>query len=65
VLKLSPVMLLTTQMATTCVTQPVLVELQRDWTRRATSDQARAIVEAHGGGSGTGLAYARDRIHPA
>jgi len=43
----------------------VLLELQRDWTRHATYDQARAIVEAHGGGYGIGLAYARDMIHPA
>jgi nicotinamidase-related amidase len=43
----------------------VLLELQRDWTRRATYDQARAVVEAHGGGYGIGLAYARDMIHPA
>jgi len=43
----------------------VLLELQRDWTRHATYDGARAIVEAHGGGYGIGLAYARDMIHPA
>jgi len=43
----------------------VLLELQRDWTRHATYDQARAIVEAHGGGYGIGLAYSRDMIHPA
>lgn len=43
----------------------VLLELQRDWTRRATYDGARAIVEAHGGGYGIGLAYARDMIKPA
>ena len=43
----------------------VLLELQRDWTRRASYDQARAIVEAHGGGYGIGLAYSRDMIHPA
>src|SRR5215468_1067728 len=42
----------------------VLLELQRDWTRRATYDQARAIVETHGGGYGIGLAYARDMIDP-
>ncbi|MGH8209608.1 MAG: isochorismatase family protein, partial [Steroidobacteraceae bacterium] len=42
----------------------VLLELQRDWTRRETYDGARAIVEAHGGGYGIGLAYARDMIHP-
>jgi len=42
----------------------VLLELQRDWTRHATYDQARAIVETHGGGYGIGLAYARDMIHP-
>jgi hypothetical protein len=43
----------------------VLLELQRDWTRHATHDGARSIVEAHGGGYGIGLAYARDMIHPA
>ncbi|MFC4526985.1 isochorismatase family protein [Dyella halodurans] len=42
----------------------VLLELQRDWTRHETYDAARAIVEAHGGGYGIGLAYARDMIHP-
>ncbi|RUL78979.1 hydrolase [Dyella choica] len=42
----------------------VLLELQRDWTRRETYDGARAIVEAHGGGYGIGLAYARDMIKP-
>jgi nicotinamidase-related amidase len=43
----------------------VLLELQRDWTRHATYDGARAIVEDHGGGYGIGLAYARDMIRPA
>jgi nicotinamidase-related amidase len=42
----------------------VLLELQRDWTRRDTYEGARAIVEAHGGGYGIGLAYARDMIKP-
>jgi len=42
----------------------VLLELQRDWTRHETYDGARSIVEAHGGGYGIGLAYARDMIHP-
>ncbi|QUS38051.1 hydrolase [Tardiphaga alba] len=42
----------------------VLLEMQRDWTRRDTYEGARAIVEAHGGGYGIGLAYARDMIHP-
>jgi nicotinamidase-related amidase len=42
----------------------VLLELQRDWTRRETYDRARAIVEAHAGGYGIGLSYARDMIHP-
>jgi nicotinamidase-related amidase len=42
----------------------VLLELQRDWTRRATYDGARAIVETNGGGYGIGLMYARDMIHP-
>jgi nicotinamidase-related amidase len=43
----------------------VLLELQRDWTRHATYDGARAIVEANGGGYGIGLAYARTMILPA
>ncbi|WP_245315314.1 isochorismatase family protein [Bradyrhizobium neotropicale] len=42
----------------------VLLELQRDWTRRETYDSARAIVESHAGGYGVGLSYARDMIHP-
>jgi len=42
----------------------VLLELQRDWTRHETYAGARAIVEAHGGGYGIGLAYARDMIRP-
>lgn len=43
----------------------VLLEFQRDWTRHATYDGARAIVESNGGGYGIGLAYARDMIHPS
>jgi nicotinamidase-related amidase len=43
----------------------VLLEFQRDWTRKDTYDGARAIVEANGGGYGIGLAYSRDMIHPA
>jgi nicotinamidase-related amidase len=43
----------------------VLLELQRDWTRHETYEGARAIVEAHGGGYGMGLSYARDMIHPS
>ena len=42
----------------------VLLELQRDWTRHETYEGARTIVEAHGGGYGIGLAYARDMIRP-
>ena len=42
----------------------ILLEMQRDWTRHETYDGARAIVEAHAGGYGIGLAYARDMIHP-
>lgn len=43
----------------------LLLELQRDWTRRDTYEAARAIVVDHGGGYGIGLDYARDMIHPA
>jgi nicotinamidase-related amidase len=43
----------------------VLLEFQRDWTRHETYDAARAIVEAHGGGYGIGLAYSRDMIRPS
>jgi len=42
----------------------VLLELQRDWTRRETYEGARAIVEEYAGGYGIGLAYARDMIKP-
>jgi nicotinamidase-related amidase len=40
----------------------VLLEFQRDWTRRETYEAARAIVVEHGGGYGIGLDYARDMI---
>ncbi|MCR0985041.1 hydrolase [Roseomonas populi] len=43
----------------------LLLELQRDWTRRETYEAARSIVVDHGGGYGIGLAYARDMIRPA
>jgi nicotinamidase-related amidase len=43
----------------------VLLELQRDWTRKETYAGARAIVESNGGGYGIGLAYSRDMIHPS
>jgi len=43
----------------------VLLELQRDWTRKETYAGARAIVESNAGGYGIGLAYARDMIHPS
>lgn len=43
----------------------LLLEFQRDWTRHDTYEKARAIVVEHGGGYGTGLAYARDMIKPA
>jgi Isochorismatase family len=43
----------------------VLLELQRDWTRHATYEGARSIVEAFGGGYGIGLAYAQSMLRPA
>lgn len=42
----------------------VLLELQRDWTRRDTYEAARGIVVEHAGGYGIGLDYARDMIKP-
>jgi nicotinamidase-related amidase len=43
----------------------VLLEFQRDWTRRETYEAARAIVVEHAGGYGIGLDYARDMSKPA
>lgn len=43
----------------------VLLELQRDWTRRDTYVGAAAIVKSNGGGYGMGLTYAKEMIHPA
>jgi nicotinamidase-related amidase len=40
----------------------VVLELQRDWTRKATYDAARSIIERNGGGYGIGLNYARDML---
>ncbi len=42
----------------------VLLELQRDWTRHATYDGARGIVEEFGGGYGIGLTYAKSMLRP-
>lgn len=42
----------------------VLLELQRDWTRRDTYDAARAVIEKNGGGYGIGLRYARQMLTP-
>ena len=42
----------------------LLLEFQRDWTRKETYDGARSIVESFGGGYGIGLMYARDMIKP-
>ena len=54
------------EQAGACLTSwiQVLLEFQRDWTRHATYEAARAIVVANGGGYGMGLAYAREMIHP-
>ena len=43
----------------------ILLEFQRDWTRKETYEAARSIVVDHGGGYGIGLEYAREMIHPA
>lgn len=40
----------------------VLLEFQRDWTRKETYDKARGLVERFGGGYGMGLKYARDML---
>ena len=43
----------------------ILLEFQRDWTRKETYEAARSTVVDHGGGYGIGLEYAREMIHPA
>lgn len=40
----------------------VVLELQRDWTRKATYDAARTVITRNGGGYGIGLNYARDML---
>jgi hypothetical protein len=47
-----------------CSWMQVLLEFQRDWTRHATYEAARAIVVANGGGYRMGLANAREMTHP-
>lgn len=42
----------------------VVLELQRDWTRKDTYDGARAVIERNGGGYGAGLRYARQMLAP-
>jgi hypothetical protein len=43
----------------------VLLEFQRDWTRKDTYEGARSTVVEYGGGYGIGLAYARGMIYPS
>jgi hypothetical protein len=40
----------------------VVLELQRDWTRKSTYDAARSVIERNGGGYGIGLNFARDML---
>jgi nicotinamidase-related amidase len=40
----------------------VVLELQRDWTRKETYDGVRAVIEKNGGGYGVGLRYAREML---
>jgi nicotinamidase-related amidase len=40
----------------------VVLELQRDWTRKETYDGARAVIEKNAGGYGAGLRYARQML---
>ncbi|WP_394777543.1 hydrolase [Undibacterium sp.] len=40
----------------------VVLELQRDWTRKETYDGARSVIEKNGGGYGAGLQYARQML---
>lgn len=42
----------------------LLLELQRDWTRRDTYARARAIIEENAGGYGIGLRYAASMLTP-
>jgi len=41
----------------------VVLELQRDWTRKETYDGARAVIESNGGGYGIGLRYAKEMLN--
>ena len=43
----------------------VLLELQRDWTRQATYQDAVAILKAHAGNYGIGPTYAGAMLAPA
>jgi hypothetical protein len=44
---------------------PVLLELQRDWTRQATYAGASSVVKAYGGSYSMGLVYAKAMVHPS
>lgn len=45
--------------------QQVLLEWQRDWSRKETYDQTIAIVQEHGGAYGMGVDYAYTMVHKA
>lgn len=40
----------------------VVLELQRDWTRKETYAAARSVIERNGGGYGIGLNYAKEML---
>lgn len=45
--------------------QQVLLEYQRDWSRKATYDNVLAIVKEHSGAYGSGVEYAYTMVHKA
>jgi nicotinamidase-related amidase len=45
--------------------QQVLLEWQRDWSRKETYDQTIAIVQEHSGAYGMGVDYAYTMVHKA
>jgi nicotinamidase-related amidase len=45
--------------------QQVLLEYQRDWSRKATYDQVLGVVKAHSGAYGSGVEYAYTMVHKA
>jgi hypothetical protein len=49
--------------ATPVTWQQVLLEFQRDWSRREHYDEVMELIKEHGGAYGMGIEYCKTAVH--